>query len=85
MKLTLLNSSIPNAVTWSNTTIFPQKTERTFYSVEVKCGRVSLAKTHKGVTANKRHYIPVHDVNCKYLVPSKNVIDELVGSKFGTT
>ena len=47
------------------------KTERTFYSVEVKCGRVSLAKTRKGVTANKRYYIPVHDVNCKYLVPSK--------------
>ena len=49
---------------------YQTKKDQTLYNVDVKCGGICLAQTQRGVTANRRYYIPVHDVNCKYLVPS---------------
>ena len=41
-----------------------------YFHIQVKCNNVLLVHTKKAVMANKRYYIPVHDLKYKYIEPS---------------
>ena len=44
--------------------------QREYFNVQIKCHAVVLATTRRAVIANRRYYIPAHDIKYKYFEPS---------------
>ena len=48
----------------------PIEEQREYLNVQIKCHNVVLATTRRAVIANRRYYIPAHDIKYKYFEPS---------------